>query len=313
MKKPFTAWTKENKQSFELLRKKIADRYGIDKIYPASARYFSSYTIMVALVSCLQVFVVIYGSQFFDISFLTVSTGWFILLPIMQYLFQIVTEVYGWEYGRQLVLCNFICNGLSTFLYFAFSFVTYSAKYAHASPIDEQLVVFYGMMSHRLTNSIVMWVGMFISDYVTCLLMSWSKFQMGNRLMMLRILVLHFVSEMLLQLLGVCSDLYKGVPLYESLNAIINSIFSRTIMMLVLLPIATWVIHFLQNKVEKVVVCDVKRDLSPFKFKVTQFYSFYIPSDEVNNKKSVNKMFDTRDMKEMLALYEQEFGEKYQQ
>lgn len=310
MKRPFPTWTEENKQSFEFLRKKVADKYGIDKIYPASARYFPSYTIMVAIVSCLQIFTVLYGDHNFKFLGMSVSTGWFFLLPIVQYIFQIVTEVYGWEYAKQLVLCNFIVNGLASIIYYAFHLIpVFSQDYGDAA--KWQVSLYDVGLSVMYMRALSMWLGIFFADYITCLLMSWSKFEMGGKHMIMRVFVLHIISEILLQAPALIVDPLYGITLSSSFHLIIESMVGRFIIMLALLPVASWVINFLQYKVEKVVVCDVERDLSPFKFKITQFQSFYINSDEINKAESANKMFDKRDMKEMLELYKKEFGEDY--
>jgi hypothetical protein len=289
------------------MRKDVAKKYGIDAIYPSSARYFGSYTIIVAILSCLQVFVVLYGGQFFDIGGISVSTGWFFLLPIVQYMFQIVTEVYGWEYARQLVLANFICNGLATLIYFTFHLITFSLKYGNHEPFIVAANLYNVGLSIKYMSALSLWIGMFISDYIICLLMSWSKFYMNGRFLLLRIAILHLVSEILLQFGGIITDALRGMSMTDNIQLLIDSMVGRTVMMLILLPVATWVIRFLQYRVEQIIVYDFKRDLSIFRLNINPLNYFYVSAGTESN----NKILSKRDNKELIELYRKEFDENY--
>lgn len=307
MKKPYDLISQGDQELLKNMRKDIANKYGVDKIYPANAQYFGSYTIIVAMLSCLQVFVVLYGGHFFDIWGISVSTGWFFLLPIVQYMFQIVTEVYGWEYARQLVLANFICNGLATLIYFAFHLITFSLKYGNHEPFIVAANLYNVGLSIKYMSALSLWIGMFISDYIICLLMSWSKFYMNGRYLLLRIAILHIISEILLQVGGIITDALRGMSMTDNIQLLIDSMVGRTVMMLLLLPVATWVIRFLQYKVEHIIVYDFKRNLSIFRLKIDPLNYFYVKAGTESN----NDILDKRDSKELITLYRKEFDENY--
>lgn len=307
MKQPYQPISEEHQALLKNMRQDVARKYGIDKIYPANARYFGSYTIMVAILSCLQVFVVLYGEQIFEIHNIALSTGWFFLLPILQYIFQIVTEVYGWEYARQLVLANFICNGLATLIYFAFHLIKFSTNYANLEPFVASSIMYNSALSAKYMYSMSLWFGMFVSDYITCLLMSWSKFQMQGKFMITRIAILHIVSEILLQSGAFVMDHFRGIPVSDTLHLILQSFTGRTIMMVALLPIAKYVIWMLQYRVEKIIVYDFKRELLIFRLNINPLNSFYVKT----NKSSSYKVLDKRDTEELIEMYRQEFEEKY--
>jgi uncharacterized PurR-regulated membrane protein YhhQ (DUF165 family) len=49
-----------------------------------------------------------------------VYAGLLILMPIIFYLFQIVSECYGWQYARQIIWLNFMVNLSTTIIMLSF-------------------------------------------------------------------------------------------------------------------------------------------------------------------------------------------------
>lgn len=235
-----------------------------NRIDPIKPKVFVGYPFIIAIMAVLQVMTVIYGSRNFMFLGFNVSAGWLILMPIMLYLFQIVAEVYGWQYARQIVWCNFVVNGLMTSIIFAFRYLPTNAIIVNHDLQNAYLL----LMDHRLISAFNMWIFIFIADMLTSALMSWSKFHWNGKFVLIRILLLHVFSEVIIVSSTLITAPAIGYSMEEAWKWSIDSFYARTIIMVALLPVARLVIYWLQNKVEDVIVFDYKTGFAPFKFRI---------------------------------------------
>lgn len=233
-------------------------------ISPVKSRMFVAYPFIVAIMAVLQVLSVIYGSRNFMFFGFNVSAGWLILMPVMLYLFQIVAEVYGWQYARQIVWCNFVVNGILTLTIYAFRYLPTDAIIVN----HELQNSYYVLMDHRMIPAFNMWVIIFISDMITSALMAWSKFHWSGRFVMIRVIILHVLSELIIVSSTLITAPLTGYTWAEAWTWTIDSFIARTFIMILLLPIVRYTIYLLQNKIEGVVVFDYKKDMKIFTFKV---------------------------------------------
>ena len=112
-----------------------------------------------------------------------------------------------------------------------------------------------------------MWIGGFISDFITSALMCWSRFHWEGRFIFIRMTLLHLVSETILLSGGFIVLPFRGYTIQETWYLSYNSLIARTFICITLLPITRFVIWYIQHRVEGVVVFDYKIDFSLFKFK----------------------------------------------
>lgn len=234
-------------------------------LLPVKPKIFVSYPFIVSIMTLLQVMTVIYGSRNFLFFGLNVSAGWLILMPLMLYLFQIVAEVYGWQHARQMVWCNFVVNGLMTFIILSFRYLP-----ANAIIVNHNLQnAYFILMDQRLVAAFNMWITLFVADLLTSALMSWSKFHWNGRFLIIRILLLHLFSEIIILSSTMITAPEIVYSMSESWGWTRDSFYARTIIMIFLLPFARYAVYLLQHKVEGVVVFDYKKDFKIFTFKVS--------------------------------------------
>ncbi len=241
-------------------QKEKAAKYGLDYIEPTQPKWFVSYPFMIALMAVLQVCATLYGRRYVEFFGFQAGQGLLILLPMVIYLFQIVAECYGWQYARQVVWLNFVVNMVLVFITFTFKFVPISS-FTHANLKLGYTELIDTMWIPALTN----WFTIFFSDFVSSALMCWSRFHWNGKFMLIRMVILHCVGEIVL-LSGAFIVLpYYGYNTAETWHIVYTSFIARTIVCIILLPIARFAIWFIQHQIEGVVVFDCKADFNPFK------------------------------------------------
>jgi uncharacterized PurR-regulated membrane protein YhhQ (DUF165 family) len=276
-----------------------------NRIDPIKPKVFVGYPFIIAIMAVLQVMTVIYDDKYFVIWGLNVSAGWFILMPVMLYLFQIVAEVYGWQYARQIIWCNFTVNILMTTIIFAFKYIPFSSSLNHE---DIKSAFITLMDNDKLIDMPPMLGAMLVSDLITSSLMAWSKFHWNGRHVMIRILCLHFVSEIIILSTSFIAQPLTGYTLAETWLATRDCFIARTIIMIALLPVARLVIYWLQNKVDDVIVFDYKTSFAPFKFRIN-------PEDSVQFSATGWQTVDSRniDIKKLAStFYDEHLDKTYQ-
>lgn len=234
----------------------------------------------------LQVMTVIFGDRIFLFLGFTVSAGWLILMPIIFYLFQIVSECYGWQYARQIIWLNFIVNLSTTIIMLSFKLLPFN--WNNHSDIDNAYVT---LLKYQTMPAITMLIGMFLSDYVTSALMCWSRFHWNGRFLMLRIAILHCIGELIINSGGMIVQPLNGYSLQESWMMCCNSFYARSLVMLALLPIARVVIWGIQNYLEKVIVFEYNNQYKFFKFVIDPSKMIFFDAKQWKicpNKKELN-------------------------
>jgi uncharacterized PurR-regulated membrane protein YhhQ (DUF165 family) len=254
--------------------KEKAKKYGMSYIEPTQPKWFVSYPFMIAIMASVQVLNTLYGRRFTDFFGFTIGAGPLILVPILLYIFQITSECYGWQYVRQIIWCNFIVNGIITIVTFSFQYLPYSL-FNHGD-----LQSSYTRLVDTMWVSAAMgWVCIFMADYVTSTLMCASRFQWNGRFMMIRMIMLHCVGESVLLSGYLVTMPFNGYSMPSTLNVMWQTFVARTIMSIILLPVARFVIWFIQHKLEKVVVFDFRNNFNPFKFGINPTDSVHFNAD----------------------------------
>lgn len=275
-----------------------------NRIDPIKPKVFVGYPFIIAIMAVLQVMTVIYDDKNFIFFGLNGSTGWLLLMPIMQYLFQIVAEVYGWQYARQMVWCNFSVNLLMTIIILVFKYIPFSDL--NHDDIKTAFIIL--MDNDKLVSMPSMLIGMLLSDLIASGLMAWSKFHWNGRYITTRILILHLVSETIILSAGFLAGLWAGFSVQENWSLTKDSFYARTIIMVALLPVARLVIYWLQNKVEDVIVFDYKTGFAPFTFRIN-------PDDSVQFSATGWQTIDSRkiDIKKIaFDFYDENLDKTYQ-
>jgi uncharacterized PurR-regulated membrane protein YhhQ (DUF165 family) len=222
---------------------------------------FEGYPFIIAGMAVLQVCATLYGRRFIDLLGFNIGEGLLILLPILLYIFQITSECYGWQYARQLIWCNFVVNLILVGVTFSFRLVPIS-NFAHANLKYSYTELIDTMWIPAAIN----WVTVFFANLVTATLMCWSRFHLQSRFAILRILICHCIGEIIL-LSGILLVLpYYGYSINAALKAISASLATRGIAMIVLLPVAIYVIWYIKHKIDRAIVIDVQPNFNPFKF-----------------------------------------------
>jgi uncharacterized PurR-regulated membrane protein YhhQ (DUF165 family) len=271
---------------------KDLERARIDPIKP---KVFVGYPFIIAIMAVLQVMTVMYDNKNFLFFGFDVSAGWLILMPVMQYLFQIVAEVYGWQYARQIVWCNFIVNVLIFLIVLSFKYIPFTGINTDAVKAG-----YINILDDKIAPAFMMIFAMLISDLITSALMSWSKFYWNGRHVVIRVLTLHFISEIIIVSTTFISCPFTGYSMADTWLLARDSFIARTIVMIILLPIARMVIGWLQNRVEGVIVFDYKTGFAPFKIRINPEDSVQfnadgwqkIDSSQIDLKKVAQRFYD---------------------
>lgn len=225
---------------------------------------FVGYPVIVALMAVLQVLTVVFGNKFFIFFGFQVSAGWIYLMPIVFYLFQIVSECYGWQYARQIMWVNIIVNTVLVVVMWAFGMIPANMNIDHAD-IENAYTT---LLNYQTLPAVNMLISMFIADYITSALMCWSKFHWKGKHMIVRIAILHCIAEVIIGSGWLLIGPLHGYTFAESLKGVLDSFYARTIVMIALLPVASFIIRWIQNSLEGVTVVDLNIRFSPFKFKI---------------------------------------------
>ena len=235
-------------KTLNLKQKAISEQMQKDRIHPTVPKNFNAYPFIIAVMSCLQILCAIYARYFIGYGGFDVPVGTLIFTPIILYIFQIVAECYGWQYARQIVWCNFFVNGIFTCCVFIMKFVPLSLfthedlRYSYQHLIDTMWV-----------SSLMLWITIFIADYASTLLMCFIRIKTKGSFTLIRILSIHFLSEMILVSSGLVTMPYNGYTWNETFTFMWHMFIARSIVSITILPFAYFIIWLIQNLVEKVV------------------------------------------------------------
>ncbi len=294
MRTPIKPVAPDAKTVMKNYKKDKAMKYGQEYIEPTIPQWFSSYPYMIVIMAVLQVMTVIYGGRDFVFFGFDVSAGWLFLMPIMLYTFQIVAECYGWQYSRQMIWLNLITNILFTSIVFVFRFIPESTGIIH----NDLQHAYITLMNPKYISGMTMCFAVFVSDLVASALMCWSRFHWNGKYLVIRVLILHVISETIILSTGFIVDPLHGYSLLETWIFARDAFFARTIIMIALLPVVKFVIWFIRHKIEGVIVFDLSVRFNPFKFNIN-------PADSVQF--SVQGQHETHaeivDMKKLAQAY----------
>jgi uncharacterized PurR-regulated membrane protein YhhQ (DUF165 family) len=224
-------------------------------IKPVELKTFKLYPFIIAVMATLQVLCIMYGRKFFLFFGLDVAVGGLLIMPVILFIFQIVSECYGWQYARQIVWANFIVNLIVTA-------VTFGCRYIPFSPFNHSGLqnAYIALMDTMWVSAIVNGMFVFLSDYAVSTLMSWTRFHFKGRFMFIRMILLHIFSESIL-LIGVFISLsYNGYETAEIIKFITSTFIARAMVSIALLPFVGLTIWYIQERIEQVVAFDTGRD-----------------------------------------------------
>lgn len=225
---------------------------------------FVGYPVIVALMAVLQVLTVVFGNKMFMFFGFQVSAGWIYLMPIVFYLFQIVAECYGWQYARQIMWINIIVNLMLSIIMSAFSMIPANMNIDHAD-IE---TAYTTLLNYQTAPAINMLISMFVADYITSALMCWSKFHWKGKNIVIRMAILHCIAELIIGSGWLLIGPMHGYTVAECWRQVLDSFYARTLVMIALLPVGSFVIKWIQSSLEGVTVFDLNIRFSPFKFKI---------------------------------------------
>ena len=278
-------------------QKEKAKKYGTTYIEPTQPKWFVSYPFMVAIMVCLQMLNIVYGRKFITFLNFDINAGSLILLPLLLYIFQTVGECYGWQYSRQIIWCNFVINGVATVIFFAFSFLHYSS-FNHAGLQNAYVLLIDTMWVSAAVN----WVIVFMSDYFVSSFTCASRSFFNGKFIWFRTIIINLVADCILLAGNFISMPYNGYSMAETYHYIFAVFIARNIVTIGMLPFVRFVVWFIQNKIEGVVVFDYKSDFNPFKFGIN-------PTDSVQFNATGWEKIDAGkiDLKKLAQAYSEDF------
>jgi hypothetical protein len=226
-----------------------------DIIKPVELKTFKAYPIIIAVMAVLQMMSMIYGRKFVIFLGFNVAVNSIVFVPMILYVFQIVSECYGWQYGRQIVWCNFVFNGLATAILFGMKFVV-SSSFTH-----EDLAFSYNHFVDTLwVSAMLNWLLIFLADYLCSVLMNYTKNIYKGYFLLIRMLLVHLLSEVVLCVGSLIALPYNGYSIDQTIHVVYQTFIARMVACAVISPFATFAVLFIQKRVEKVVAFDNSRN-----------------------------------------------------
>lgn len=193
-------------------------------ITPISVKSFKAYPIIIAVLSSLQIMSIIYGRKFVLFCGLNVALSSIFFVPLVLYTLQIITECYGWQYGRQAVWGNFIFTGISTLFFFVIRFIS-SNSFTHPDLLFSYAHLIDTIWVSALLNCILI----FTANYVSSVLMNYAKYITKGYWLMLRMIIVHFTAEIILSTGTLIALPYNGYTLHDTVNIIMETLIARAI------------------------------------------------------------------------------------
>jgi uncharacterized PurR-regulated membrane protein YhhQ (DUF165 family) len=250
--------------------KKIHEHYHtLDKQYsnsikPLKLKTFKAYPFIIAIMAVLQLSSIIYSRYFTDFLFgFKITLGPLIFTPMILFIFQIVSECYGWQYARQIVWCDFIIN---TF----FALITFLIKLIPISLFTHENLrqSYINLMDTMWVSAAVIAIAVFFADYCATILMSQSRYYFKGRWLFLRLIIVHCVTELILLSVALIQMPYNGYTIEEAFRSMYQMFIARAISVSCLAPFVMFIIWFIQNRIEKVVSFDAKKNWNIFKWSI---------------------------------------------
>jgi len=296
MRVPFE---KPNKESVLSVKQLQEEHYG--RIL-AKPKQFIGYPVIVAIMTFMQILTVIFGNkQILLFNTFSVSLGWIWFMPLIFFSFQIVSECYGWQYARQIIWINFLINAMLAVIMYIFNHIPPHPE-LNKSDIENAYYIF---LQYQTIPAVTMLISMFVADYISSALMCWSKFHWRGKYLIFRIIVLHCVGELVIGSGWLIIGPFYGYTFQQCISDSLDSFYARSIIMICLLPIASIVIWWIQNRLEGVIVFDLNIRFAPFKFRINPDESVQFAADGWH-KLEARKV----DPKDLAAHYNKELLEE---
>lgn len=233
-------------------------------IKPLKPKTFKAYPFIIAIMAVLQLSSIIYSRCFIDFLFgFKITLGPLMFTPLILYIFQIVSECYGWQYARQIVWCNVCVNLLFTFIICIAKSIQLST-FTHVELRESYI----HLMNTMWVTSLGMSIAVFCADYFATVFMSQSKFYSKGRMLLIRLLIVHCGTELILLSGALIQMPYNGYTMEETYRSMWQMFIARAISASCLAPFAIFAIWFIQNRIEKVVSFDSKKSWNIFKWSI---------------------------------------------
>jgi len=223
------------------------------------------YPFIISIMAVLQVSTILYSRYFIDIFSMKVSLGPLLFTPAILYIFQIVSEVYGWQYGRQIVWINLIINLL-------FTVISLIAREIPISSFTHEglRVAYINLMGTVWLTSLGMGIVIFIADYISSVFTAQSKYYFKGAKIFIRLILVHLITEVLLLSGALLQMPYNGYSMGQTYQSMYDMFMVRLLSSSILGIIAMGVIWVLQAYIEKIICLDVKPDWNLFKISIDE-------------------------------------------
>lgn len=255
-------------------------------ITPLKPKAFKAYPFIVAVMAVLQLSSIIYSRYFIDFLFgFKITLGPLIFTPTILYIFQIVSECYGWQYARQIVWCNVCVNLLFTVITGSVRYIPLSL-FTHADLRESYI----HLLNTMWVTGLISTVAIFVADYFSTVFMSQSKSYFKGRGLLLRLLIVHCGTELILLSTALIQMPYNGYTMAEAYRSMYQMFIARSISATCLAPFVMFVIWMIQNRIERVVSFDSRRSWNIFKFGIEDKETVQFDAKQWNNLSVKDKL-----------------------
>jgi uncharacterized integral membrane protein (TIGR00697 family) len=174
----------------------------------------------------------------------------------------VLTEVYGYAYGRNVVWKVFLCSVLAALVYQLVVWLPPATGFAANSAYTQVL----GTVPRIIIGGwIAVWVGGMLNDYVLAKMKIWTN----GKYLWSRTIGSTIVGEGANTVLFYTIALYSVIPNGLLLNSILSAWFLKTLVEIVLTPVTYWVVAKLKL-VEGVDYYDTNTNFNPLIINVTE-------------------------------------------
>ena len=176
--------------------------------------------------------------------------------PITFIFGDVLTEVYGYAYGRNVVWKVFICSILAGIIY---QLVVWLPPAVGFAANDAYMQVLGSVPRILLGGWIAVWVGGMLNDYVLAKMKLWTN----GKYLWTRTIGSTIVGEGANTILFYVIALYTVIPTNLLLNSILSAWFLKTLVEVILTPVTYLIVNKLKQ-VEQVDHYDRTTNFNPF-------------------------------------------------
>jgi len=265
---------------------KQLDKQYSSAIKPLKPKTFKAYPFIIAIMAVLQLSSIIYSRYFTDFLFgFKITLGPLIFTPMILFIFQIVSECYGWQYARQIVWCDFIVNIFFAVITFIIKFIPISL-FTH----DNLRQSYINLMNTMWVSASIIALAVFFADYFATVFMSQSRYYFKGRWLFIRLIVVHCVTEMILLSVALIQMPYNGYTMAEAWRSMYQMFIARAISVSCMAPFVMFTIWFIQNRIEGVVSFDSKKNWNIFKWSIEDKDSVQFDSEQWSKLSAQEKL-----------------------